>query len=182
MTCDSSSTIRGVGSRLVLDDAEFLSQGVSGGEVIGAGGSVELLGDDAKFTCSTERGAMGWLHLGDSIGEGAPPLTMLFRPGATAYGGEAPVRFHSPGYSYIMPTVVFDVDATDFARGKPGGVYDVPLLSNGRQCSYKGITTDLDALNAIAVLKPAGGRLALDSDDNLVFRFKRDVGTRLLLR
>ncbi len=182
VTCHSGGNVRGVGSRLVLDDAEYLSQGTSGGEVVGTGGSVELLGDEAKFTCSTARGAMGWLHLGDSIGADAPPLTMLFRPGATGYHGTPPVSLYSPYYSYIKPTVVFDVDATAFARGKPGGIYDIPLVRKGKLCTYSGITTDLDALNAIGVFVPASGRLAFDDDDNLVFRFKRDVGTRLLLR
>ena len=187
VTCLSScamgaEAIRGVGSRLVLDDAEFLSQGTSGGEVIEGGGSVEFLGDEAKFTCSPARGASGWLQLGNSLGEGMPPLTMLFRPGATGYHGVPPVSINTPYYSYIRPTVVFDVDATAFARGKPGGTYDIPLIRKGGQCAWVIGAPDLDALNAIGVFTPANGRLAFDDDDNLVFRFKRDVGTRLLVR
>ncbi len=178
----ATGPIGGIGSRLVLDNSEYFSEGTSGGEGIGYGGTIELLGDDARFIASNSRGAMGYIHFGIPIPGDPTPTTMLFRPGATGYHGVAPVRLYSHNFSYIQPTVVFDVDATAFARGKPAGTYDIPLIRKGGLCKYSGITTDLDALNAIGVFKPANGALAVNDDGDLVFRFKRDLGTRLILK
>ncbi len=171
------SVIGGVGSRFILDNAVFSYRASTSGQMIYTGGSVELLGDDARIEILNVNGASGGLYIGTSIGAGVPPLTMVFRPGATGYHGEAPISAASPQAGYIQPTVVFDVDATDYARGKPGGIHEIPLIKKGKSFG----STDLDALNAIGVFEPANGRLAFDADNNLVFRFKRDVGTRVLV-
>ena len=172
------TVIGGVGSRFILDDAVFRWEGPTSGQMIYSGGSVELLGDDARIDISNANGGSGGLYLGTSIGADVPPLTLAFRPGPTGYRGEPPVSAARPATGYILPTVVFDVDATEYVRGKPGGIHEIPLIKKGKLFG----STNLDSLNAIGVFEPANGRLAFDADDNLVFRFKRDIGTRLMLR
>ena len=168
----------GVGFRFVLDDAAFEYRATAAGQTVSAGGTIEFLGDDALMRIYGLNGAIGCIQMGGSDFEGLPPLHLAFRPGGTGFHDSPPINSDSLGYSYIEPTVVFDVDATAFARGKPGGVYDIPLVRKAKSFSR----CNVDALNAIGVFEPANGRLVFDKDGNLVFRFKRDVGTRLMLR
>ena len=174
----SSSRFGGVGFRFVLDDAAFEYRATAAGQTAYRGGTIEFLGDDALMRIYGLNGAIGCIQMGGSDVEGLPPLRLAFRPGGTAFHGSPPIYSDSLGYSYIEPTVVFDVDATAFARGKPGGVYDIPLVHKAKSFSR----CNVDALNAIGVFEPANGQLAFNKDGDLVFRFKRDVGTRLMLR
>jgi hypothetical protein len=168
----------GVGFRFVLDDAAFEYRANVAGQTVSAGGTIEFLGDDALMRIYGLNGAIGCIQMGGSDVEGLPPLRLAFRPGGTAFHGSPPIYSDSLGYSYIEPTVVFDVDATAFARGKPGGVYDIPLVHKAKSFSR----CNVDALNAIGVFEPADGRLAFNKDGDLVFRFKRNCSTRLMLR
>lgn len=172
----------GAGSRLVLDNASFKLLEGQWPTIITGNVEVALFGDSSRFTVSSSNGAngdYGVLRI-CPVADGLEPPHLVFRPGPTGFGGEAPfsTTVKSQGSNLLAPTTVFEVDATDFARGKPSGIYDVPLIKKGKSWSR----CDLDALNAVGVFEPANGRLAADADNNIVFRFRRDCGTRLMVK
>ena len=172
----------GAGSRLVLDNASFKLLEGQWPTIVTGNVEIVLSGDSARFTISSSNGAnsnYGVLRI-CPVADGLEPPHLVFRPGPTGFGGEAPfsTTVKSQGSNLLAPTTVFEVDATDFARRKPSGIYEIPLVKKGKSWSR----CDLDALNAVGVFEPANGRLAADADNNIVFRFRRDCGTRLMLR
>ncbi len=143
----------------------------------------ELNGDDAKIWIGSDQ-LTGYAQIVN-----APRL--VFRPGPEGYHGQAPIFVRNVADSRLNTNTVFVVDATEFARGKPGGTLSVPLIVNGasfRHLSNDGETyvrydaTVLDSLNAIGEFTPSSGRLVIDADGNLAFSFRRDAGTRLMVK
>ncbi len=170
---------RGHPGRIVLDNASFTV--VEGQKPTVVTGNVEIaiLGDAARFAVSSSgsNSAYGPLQI-TGVSEGNAPPHLIFRPGPTGYGDTAPISARNASNSILAPTTVFEVDATDFARGKPTGIYEIPLVKKGK--SWK--QCNLDALNAVGVFTPANGELVANADNDIVFRFKRDCGTRLMVR
>ena len=171
-----------LGGRIILDNASFaLLEGMYPTIVTG-GVSIAVLGDSARFEVSSSQGkntSYGILRI-SPVAAGATPPRLIFRPGPAGFGDEPPISttVKSQSSNMLAPTTVFEVDATDFSRGKPAGVYEIPLVKKGKNWSR----CDLDALNAVGVFTPANGRLAANAANDIVFRFKRDCGTRLMLR
>ena len=181
---NKASTVLGglgdIGGRIVLDDATFDFFQGQYPLVVTGGVAVVLSGDSTRFFVSSKNPysvSYGAMHI-TSVAEGLPHPRLVFRPGSTGFGGEAPISVRAPGYSRIDPDVVIDVDATEFSRRKPSGTYDIPLVKQARTWGR----CDAEALTAAGVFTPANGRLAFNDDGDLVFRFKRDCGTRLTLR
>ncbi len=186
LTTDKGSTWLGgsgdLGGRIILDNASFALLEGQYPTIVTNGVSIILIGDSASFTVSSSNGAngnYGVLRI-CPVADGLEPPHLVFRPGPTGFGGTAPfsTTVRSQGNNILAPTTVFEVDATDFARGKPTGIYEIPLVKKGK--SWK--QCNLDALNAVGVFTPANGELVANADNDIVFRFKRDCGTRLMVR
>ncbi len=181
-TDKGSTTIGGAfghPGRIVLDNASFTIVEGQRPTIVTGNVEIAILGDAARFSISSSgsNSAYGQLHV-TGVREGNAPPRLIFRPGPTGYGGTAPISPRNTGSSILAPTTVFEVNASDFAHGKPTGIYEIPLIKKGKnwkQCN-------LDALNAVGVFTPANGKLVANADNDIVFRFKRDCGTRLMVR